>query len=151
MRLFLFLFPVLILGCSKEENCSTPPAPTPIRLINANGEDLLNPQNPNAYPLSAIQLSYQENGIVKYDQLSLSSISGTDTFFLLNSMPWNAQNGQTFYLRLTSTDTDTIYMRNDAVDENGCTFYQLSAFQYNGVEIAPTSFPGGPRAFQIVK
>ena len=151
LRLASFIISLVILGCSKPPACFTPPQPTPLRFVNDSGQDLLNPSTANSYSLSDIRISYFENGSIKHSKVSIDSIPGANTFFLINDLPWFSHNGQTFYLQLSNADVDTIYMRSDEVRGDDCTFFQLKEFRYNNVQLPLKFFIGGPAAYEITK
>jgi hypothetical protein len=150
MRLVSLVFLLVFVGCVKPQ-CFTPPQPTPLRFVNGSGQDLLNPAAPSAYSINDIRISYYENGSIKYSKVSVDSIPGANTFFLLNDLPWFSHNGQTFYLQLSSADTDTIYMRSDEVRGTDCTYFQLKDFKYNNVALPVKYFVGGPAAYEVIK
>lgn len=150
MRLASVILFFTLLGCSKRI-CTTPAQPTPIRLVNSSGEDLLNPLSLNSYSINDIRMSYVENGSIMYTPVSIGSIPGANIFFLLNDLPWISQNGRTFYLQLSNVDVDTIYMRSDQVTRDGCAYFQLIDFKYNNVAPPLKYFPGGPAAYEIIK
>lgn len=150
MRLGSFILLFVIFGCSKPK-CLSAPQPTPIRLVNGSGQDLLNPLTLNSYSINDIRISYVEDGSIKYTQVSIDSIPGANTFFLLNNLPWISQNGRNFYLQLSNVDVDTIYIRCDEVSSGGCTYFQLKDFRYNNVAPPLKLFIGGPAAYEIIK
>jgi len=149
MRLIALILFAITLGCSRKK-CFTPPPPTPIRLVNSTGQDLLNPQNPNAYSISDIRIHHLENGITKYHVVALDSSLATNTYLLLNDLSWYAQNGRNFYIQLAYNDIDTIYLRCDEVNEHSCTSFELKEFKYNNVTI-PLKVLGGIYAYEVTK
>ncbi len=148
-----FFFMIFCLSCSKENKlCFSPPTPVLLRLIDNNGNDLLNPANINSYKKNDISLSYIDNGTKTYSTVAINSFPNTDTFFLSTEMGWLADKGRVFYLKLSPVDTDTIYLRDDKVTDDDCTYYSLSEFKYNDTPYSQKGIVAGqPAVFEIKK
>ena len=150
-NILVIVIAVFAVRCSKKL-CTTPPSPVPIRLVSSNGTDLLNPSLPGSYSLSDIQLSYIVNGSTKVLPLSLQKFTGTDSFFLATDIGWYSDRGQTFFLKLSNSDTDTLYVRVDQVSNNDCTYFESKEFRYNSRLITPIGIVAGyPYIYQIEK
>jgi hypothetical protein len=148
---------LFLLACSKKEaSCVTAPQPLFIRFISPAGVDLLKPTNPGAYQAIEISLTYIDNGVGKNLLSSINPIPNTDTFLLASypdGIARDEKDGRNFYIKLSSTDTDTCYVRYNKIEEkNGCKNYTLAEFRYNNVVYNARSLVTNyPSVFEIVK
>gem|GEM_PF-2871191 len=143
---------LFVLSCSKEIiSCFTPPEPTFIRLLDRNGVDLLDPSNPNGYKLSATSMYYMENGGKVLSPVKLDSQPNGNMYYLNTEISWNADGGREFFLTLSPTITDKIYLRYDAVSERKCSFFKLLEFKYNDVAYTKKKITGNLEAYEIVR
>jgi hypothetical protein len=109
-------------------------------LVNPASVDLLNPVNPGAFDIDSISLTYLVDGNPRNMAIYLHKIPGTDSFYLASDIAWYSDGGQTFFLKLNSTDTDTIFAKVDVV--NGCGF-EAKEVRYNGELVPLTSIRPG--------
>lgn len=132
--------------------CTSPPQPILLRLVNSAGTDLLAPGRPASYKFSDMSLKHVENGTSLHNTFSINSVGAIDTFFLTSDINWMADKGRNFYLTLSPTDIDTIYLRMDQVSEEGCSFFRFIEFKYNNVTVTPkTVIPNYPQMFEVIK
>lgn len=150
--LSLTLCLALLISCSKEPySCFSPPEQLYMRFLDENGDDLLNPANPNGYKLRDIGLHYMEDGKKTYSKVMLDSLPDTKAYFLKTDIAWKADKGRNFSLQLSPTVTDNIYLRYDKVSEDRCAFFRFVEFKYNGVIYNLEMTDGNFRAFEIVR
>jgi hypothetical protein len=143
---------ILLASCSKEIiSCFTPPEPTLIRLLDKNGTDLLDPSNPSGYKLNAMNIYYMEDGRKVLSPVKLDSLPSGDAYFLNTEISWKADQGREFFLTLSPTIRDRIYLRYDAVSEKRCAFFRFVEFKYNDVVYNKKKIGGSLEAFEIVK
>lgn len=150
--LSLALCIALFLSCSKQpDSCFTPPEPIYMRFLDENGNDLLNPANPDGYKLSNVRLHYMENGKKVNSKVMLDSLPDTKSYFLKTDISFKADKGRNFSLQLSPTVTDNIYLRYDHVSENRCAFFRFVEFKYNDVIYTMKETEGNFQAFKIVR
>lgn len=152
----LIIFSVLVFfACGEKQDTSpctgTEALPMNLRIVNAAGQDMLKPTS-SFYSVANMSLTFSI-GAQNYNlSLTLGQV-GTDTFYLKTGAELWSSGGQEMYLKLSPTDTDTIYARNDmGADGMNCKSYTFVSFKYNGIEVprtTATSVPGG--YFQIRK
>lgn len=158
-----FLLPVLaliaILGfnaCGEKQDtlpCNgTAALPVNIRLVNAANQDLLKSGTAGSYSIANMSLTFTAGG-QNYSLPLTVAQAGQDTFYLKTEAELWSSGGQEMYLKLSATDTDTLYVRNDlGVDGANCKSYSFVSFKYNGTEVPrnnATSVAGG--IFQVKK
>jgi hypothetical protein len=137
------LFSILlfsIFSCKDDRLCFTPPRPCVIRLVDKNnGTDLLNPSNINAFNWNDIKMStFSNNGSVISLYTSIQKINNNDSFCIASDISWEAVGGKTFYLKLSPTDIDTIFLQVEQINEKPCIYFRQNSFVYNGLNY-PTS------------
>jgi hypothetical protein len=148
----LLIFIILFISCSKGDiSCFTPPEPVHMRIVDNEGNDLLNPTNLNGYNLTDMRLYYISEGKKTYSKITLDSIPTTKTYFLNTDISWNADKGRSFYLELSPTVTDNIYVRYDKLSDDHCGFYKFVEFRYNNVNYSIKVTNGNFQSFEIVK
>jgi hypothetical protein len=122
-----------------------------MRFVDENGNDLLNPANPNGYKFSNISLYYMDDGKKTYSKVMLDSLPDTKSYFLTTNFSWNADKGRDFSLQLSPTVTDNIYLRYDHVSENHCAFFKFVEFKYNNAIYNLKKTDGNFQSFEIVR
>lgn len=128
------------LSCKDDRLCFTPPGPCLIRLVDKNnGKDLLNPNNINPFNWNDIKMStISNNGSSLNLYTIVQKINNSDSFYIASDIVWEAEGGKTFYLKLSPTDIDTIFLQVEQINEKPCTYFRQNSFVYNGVNY-PTS------------
>jgi hypothetical protein len=148
----LLLFAALFSSCSKEPNtCFTPPASIHMQLIDKDGNDLLNPSNPNGYKSTDISIYHMDNGKKTFSKISLDSLTDTKSYFLSTEISWNADKGRDFFLQLSPIVTDSIYLRYDKMSKDQCAFFKFMEFRYNNTIQRLEVTNGNFQSFNIVK
>lgn len=130
----------LLTQCHTEKDCPecmTPPPDVIFQLISkTDASDLINSGVMNA---SDIQLYYKDSA---RDSTFVDTEVGSNegkNYINATYMAWQSANGiKTFYLRLSPTDTDTIYIDVTEEKDECCTFFKQKAFEYNQVELKAT-------------
>lgn len=93
-KVLMFLILIGFFGCNSEEEnlCAYYDTSMDFSVLNAQGEDLLDPNNPNSFDISKIKLFYEVNGEVKEQKLD-SNVKGVFKNWTVNkyqiSIPLN--------------------------------------------------------------
>jgi len=148
--LSLLLCLTLLFSCSKK-SCFTPPEQIFIRLIDKDGNDLLDPNSANGYKINDISLYYRSNSKKTYSKVTLDSIPNTKKYFLNTDISWNADKGNDFSLQLSPTILDNIFLRYDHISEDNCAFFRFKEFKYNNVVYSNKQIETNFWAFEIIK
>ncbi|MBN2236218.1 MAG: hypothetical protein JW729_01585 [Bacteroidales bacterium] len=135
---WVFLFGLVLTSssCLKSDDCGecfTPPPQLYFKVIDATiGQNLYDDFTYNANDLKL----YYKNG----DDLVYIDVNIYDYFneriISSNDMSWLAISdiGETFYLVLSPTETETIFLQIDALFENCCTYHMIHQLTINGIE-----------------
>ncbi len=152
LPLLLALFCIVFCSaCSTSMDCLTPPQLLSLRFVDKDGNDLLRPANPNAFKIGEIRLYDLKDGKKTYSDVKLDSLPDGGYYFLKTDLSWKAHNGAEFFLQLSNTVTDKIYLRYDEVSNDGCTSYKFVEFRYDDKLYEPTEVPPYFKEFKIVK
>lgn len=112
----------------------------------------MNPGNENSYKIEDIKISYIDKGISKQASVAVNRINTAGDYFLSTDISWFAENGQTFLVQLSATDTDTIYLSQPKRSEDGCTYFSTELLKYNDTPLELTmEIPLELFVYRIVK
>jgi len=92
-----------------------------------------------------------EDGRKMLSPVTLDSLRDGGGYFLNTEISWRADQGREFFLTLSPTITDRIYLRYDKVSEKGCGFFRFVEFKYNDVVYNKKNTPSNLAVFEIVK
>lgn len=152
----LLIASVAFVSCQKDDNGAncpvTPVSPVNLRFVKPTGADLLNSNTGGSYNPANLKIWFVENGTPVNMSTNVFHIGTTDSLYLASTFELASSGGRTFYIQLTPTDIDTLYVRNDLEkDANGCNVFTFKDFTYNGAAVSRSAsyLPGG--FFQIVK
>lgn len=138
--LLLIIFTCLIfnIACdnfNKCGECFTPPSEINLRILSSSDScDLI---ETGFYNPDSVSVFYIENNTRKKIAIEIytDTITGKSVLFL-SDISWKSAAGtKEFYLRLSSVDTDTIFLDVRKMHNDCCTYYNQKAFRINNQNI----------------
>jgi len=127
----LFLTPLLQtcdLGC--KEDCFTPPEEIRIKLVDNDGNNLI---ESGVYIPDSIQIYYLENQVKKYVRFDLSTYYPYFKNIIFSSeLAWiSIGERRDYFLRLNYLDTDTLTLELKEKQSECCTYFDIDYFRIN--------------------
>ncbi|MDQ6472033.1 hypothetical protein RB619_15380 [Flavobacterium sp. LHD-80] len=96
-KALIFLVAIFFFGCNNKDEdtlCFNYDTTMSFSVLNAKGDDLLDPENPNGFDVSKIRLFYEINGEVKEQGLNPNFVKGVFKNMITNkyqiSIPLNS-------------------------------------------------------------
>jgi hypothetical protein len=128
---------ITLFSCTRNDCggtlCFTPPAPVVIELRDSQDRDLLNPATPGHYDTLEIK-RLNDNRVFIIPPAANYYLGNKDRYKLLLSN----SNANSIQLSLGNGVTDNVFTRFEKKTKDCCTYYELSAFTYNGVQYPET-------------
>lgn len=151
MKRRLLSIPFVLLACSLgcEHDCSnsSPPPTAPIRfvIVDDAGNNLVRTDSSELHP-DSVKLFEADR---KTDTIfKVEFNEALEGFWFQADCFKNESGSSTLYLRLSSTDTDTLLVSYETIRDDCFTIYQYTHVLHNGNEAFAS---GETRALQIIK
>lgn len=128
---------VLLTQCHRVKKCPecmTPPPDIALQLLStADASDLI---GSGVYQPADIRLYYKANN-VDSNIVDCEVVSADAKHYIVaTAMAWQSANGiKTWYLKLSNADVDTLYVDVTRGSDECCSFYTMTALEYNGVDL----------------
>lgn len=159
---FLCLLLICLAGCGDDDcpPCFNLPEPFRLAIIDADNENLLDPNNANGLQIDKLKLkSGQElvyelkDFIVLDDPLDFYFLEWNDQQYMDNCIDQDCEFYMS-YQNVTKIDTINVFVEKITEEKNGCNCvgHQLSYVKYNGVVITEFDWePNNTGAAIIIK
>lgn len=124
MKYVFCLLTVLFLGCAPETNCCTNlDVGMQFAVLDANGNDVLNPSNPNAFKAQNIKIYYVIDGVSEYQNsgngglLEISKYQNHENY-IISIGPYVGDHLSTTLIKWNEIDIDTIKCEVERISSN---------------------------------
>jgi hypothetical protein len=133
-RMLAFLVFGICLSNCKCPYCENVPAPLSLRLTSKiDSSDLI---SNGTYSIDSISFYYNEENVIRRINPDIVFDSANNRFIITSfEVSWKSSEGfKDYFIRLSSKDTDTIYLSIGMMSDRCCSSYYYKSFKYNGIE-----------------